>query len=392
MAATVIHVITRLEFGGAQQNTLYTVANLNREEFAPVLVTGPGGYLMKEAERLDLPLHISPRMQRKIAPLRDLAAYREIRGIIRQYSSGAQVIVHTHSSKAGIIGRWAARHEGVPVIIHSIHGFGFTPIQSQPVRSAFVLAEKLTSRITDHFIAVSNANRDDGISMGLFPPDNCTVIRSGFDLSLFADAAPLGDELTAQLKIKEDSPIVLMVACLKPQKNPLEFARVAESVNRVRPDVHFLLAGDGELRGALEAAVETLGIGNVFHILGWREDVPRLMKSSNLVVLTSLWEGLPRVIPQAKASGKPVVATAVDGSAEAIRDGVDGFLCKPHDHVSVTRRILELLADPERAQSMGRAGSLNVTEFDRDVMVRDQEVLYRRLLENKSGITMGGTP
>ena len=201
----VVHIITQLEFGGAQQNTLYTVSRLDREKFEPVLVTGPGGYLMKEARELDVPLHVAGSLQRKIRPPADLAAFREIVGILRSLPR-PPVIVHTHSSKAGILGRHAARRARVPIVIHSIHGFGFTPRQPLLLRKTLIGVERMTSGYTDHFIAVSRSNRDDGVRYGLFPPERCSVIRSGFDLDLFKTARSNREDLSGELSIPVESP------------------------------------------------------------------------------------------------------------------------------------------------------------------------------------------
>ena len=378
----VIHVITKLEFGGAQQNTLYTVANLDRDQFEPLLVTGPGGYLMEEARDLGINVTVASDMERPIRPFKDFSAYRELVEILKPYRD-RPAIVHTHSSKAGILGRWAARKARVPVIIHSIHGFGFTPLQSPPLRRLLKDVEIRTSGFTDHFIAVSDANRRDGISYGFFGPERCSVIRSGFNLDEFRETQALDGGLGARFGAPPGAPFVLMVACLKPQKSPLDFARVASIVRNEIPDARFLLAGDGELRDDLNREVDRLGLADVFYPLGWREDVPVLMKNSQVVVLTSKWEGLPRVIPQAKAAGRPVVANAVDGSVEAIRDGIDGFLCPPGDVDFMAQKVIRLLKDPDLADGMGREGNQLVQEWDQDVMVRKQEELYERLLKEK---------
>ncbi len=381
----VIHIITKLEFGGAQQNTLHTVSALDRERFTPVLMTGPEGYLMEEARGLDIDLQVVPSMERSISPAADRSAYRELVRLLAPYR-GQPAIVHTHSSKAGILGRWAARRAGIPVVIHSIHGFGFTPAQSAAKRWMFVTAEKTTSRITDHFIAVSHANRNEGVGLGLFPPERCTVIRSGFDLNEFSDAdtANMVPDTVNGVDLSDDVPTVLMVGCLKPQKNPLDFVSLAEQVGKRVPGARFLLAGDGELKGGLLREIDERGLAGNLFLLGWREDVPALMKRSQVVVLTSLWEGLPRVIPQSMAAGRPIVANAVDGSAEAIHDGVDGYLCQPGDVQTMADKVCELLLDPEKAKAMGEAGKVAAVEFDQDVMVRQQEELYEKLLADSS--------
>ena len=378
----VIHIITKLEFGGAQQNTLHTVAHLDDRYFDPLLIAGPGGYLMETAREMGIRVTVARNMERPLNPFRDARAFRELVRLLEPYR-GRPAIVHTHSSKAGILGRWAAHKTQVPVIVHSIHGFGFTPQQTPPLRWFLREAEIRTSGITDHFIAVSQSNRADGIRYGLFKAEQCTVIRSGFDLVAFKDAGSARDELQSELGIGPDTPLVLMVACLKPQKSPLDFAQVAALVRKEVPEARFLLAGDGELKDALLREVDRLGLKGYFFVPGWREDVPRLMRCSQVVVLTSRWEGLPRVIPQAKAVGRPVVATAVDGSVEAVREGIDGYLCSPGDIKTMADRVVLLLKDQDRALRMGRAGSLAVDEWDQDTMVRKQEALYERLLKEK---------
>ena len=382
-----VHIITKLEFGGAQQVALDILAHVDRTRFTPHLITGQEGYLMETAKGLGFPVHIARRMEREINPLRDWAAFREIRMIIREIPDVA--VVHTHSSKAGILGRWAAHREGVPVIVHTIHGFGITPLHSPLTRGMLKGAERMTSRVTTHLVAVSERTRQDGIRWGLFGPGQCSVIHCGFDLEPVRDARPMRDRLNEEQGIPNDAPLALMVACLKHQKAPLDFARAAERVHRALPGAHFMVAGDGDLRSALEEEIRRRGLSDVFHLLGWREDVFPLMKSADVVVLTSLWEGLPLVIPQAHASGKPMVATAVDGSPEAVEEGVDGFLCEPGDVGSIADRVIGLLRDPDLARRMGEAGLRSSGRFDRDLMVRRQEELYIRLLKGRGAAIPG---
>lgn len=378
----VIQVITKLEFGGAQQHALYITANLDKSRYDPILITGPEGYLMDDARNMGIDLRIAPSMERPVNPFADLRTCRELVALLKPYGNKPS-IVHTNSSKAGILGRWAAHRVGVPVILHTIHGFGFTPAQGAIANRFFRVAEKAASRYTDHFVAVSYKNRSDGLGIGLFEPEKCTVIRSGINIGQFRDAVPLEDGILRATLIPYGSPLVLMVACLKPQKAPLDFVRVAARVHEEVPQARFLLAGDGELRSDLEKQISRSGLDRIFFHLGWREDIPQLMKASRIVVLTSLWEGLPRVIPQAMAAGRPVVATAVDGSAEAIRDGVDGYLCEPGDINGLAERVVQLLNSPDDAAEMGMKGSQVVDEWDQDTMVRKHEELYERLLREK---------
>ncbi len=382
-----VHIITKLEFGGAQQVALDILAHVDRARFTPHLITGQEGYLMEAARGLGFPVHIARNMEREIRPVKDLAAYREIRSILREISRVA--VVHTHSSKAGILGRWAAHREGVPVIVHTIHGYGITPLQPGMVRGFLKTAERMTSRVTTHLIAVSQRTREDGIQWGLFGPDKSSVILCGFDLEPVHAAVPMRHQLESEHGIPADAPLALMVACLKHQKAPLDFARAAERVRLSHPEAHFMVAGDGELRSVLETEIRRLGLSDVFHLLGWREDVFGLMKSADVIVLTSLWEGLPLVIPQAHASGRPMVATAVDGSVEAVTEGVDGYLCDPGDLGCFADRIIRLFEDPDLARRMGEAGLQSARRFDRDIMVRKQEELYSELLQNRGADLAG---
>ena len=287
--------------------------------------------------------------------------------------------MHTHSSKAGILGRLAAHHERVPVVVHSIHGFGFGPHQSAPVRWAFLTAERLAARWTNHFIAVSRNNLDEGVRLGLFAPDRASVIRSGIVLHSYR-AHTGGDRVRGELGIPAGAPLVLQVACLKPQKAPERFVELAATVGRRFPAAHFVLVGDGALRPALEAARHSAGLEGRLHLPGWRRDVPALLDAATVVTLTSRFEGLPRALVEALAASVPVVAMAVDGVDEVVRDGVNGFLVREGDVAALAERVAALLADaPLRARLAAAAGD-RLDEFERDTMVRRQESLYEALL------------
>ena len=378
MAHAVCHIITRLELGGAQQNTLFTVSHLDPSRFRPILITGEPGPLDEEARKLaGVEFHQIPSLVRAIRPLSDLRALLALAWLLRRMKPA---IVHTHSSKAGILGRLAARLAGVPVIIHSIHGFGFTRYQSVPVRRVLIALECLAAKVTSRFFAVSEANRQLGVELGLFPESRCSVIRSGVDV---ASIRRLEVDTTAkkrELGLEPGRPLVGMVAPMKPQKAPLDFVRVAAKVAAKRPDTQFLFVGDGELREAMEAEIARLDLAKSFRLAGWRRDVPAVMRCLDVFVLTSLWEGLPRVYLEALAGGVPVVGTRVDGAAEVVRDGVNGYLLAPGDVQGMADRVIALLANPTMAADMGRKGESLPPEFDIHDMVRRQEEEYGRLL------------
>lgn len=376
----VCHVITRLDLGGAQENTLHTVRTL-REPFRASLVCGPGGLLDPEAERLaGGPVTFLPHLVRPIDPWHDLRAFLALR---RHFLLTRPQIVHTHSSKAGILGRAAAAAAGVPIVVHTIHGFGFHSEQSWPGKALGIGLERCVAPFTTHVVAVSRHNLEQGERLGFIDPLRATVIRSGVRIAAFREAAAdpdAGTALRAALGIPAGAPLVGMVACLKPQKAPLDFLEVAARVAAARPDAAFLIAGDGELRLSVEEHARRLGLAGRLHLLGWRRDVPRVMAGLDVVLLTSLWEGLPRVVPEAIAAGRPVVATAVDGTAEILRDGENGLVTRPHDCDGLAARVLTLLADPGLGRRLTEKASPLLGEFDIDEMVRAQEDLYRRLL------------
>jgi glycosyltransferase involved in cell wall biosynthesis len=381
--AKIVHIITKMELGGAQQNTLYTVSHLNPKKFQVYLVTGPGGELYEQALARGNTLVVADLI-REISPLQDFRAFLELCRILKKIKhappSDAPIIVHTHSSKAGIIGRWAARCSAVPIIIHSIHGFGFHEQQPWWIRILFIFLEKLTARITTRFIAVSKANKALGESLHIFSPDTAVVIRSGIAIPEFQRPRTAENSIRSELGIPRAAPIVSMIACLKPQKAPLDFIEVCDLVRLVFPEAHYLLVGDGVLRTAVEQEVEKRALGEQLHLLGWRHDIAELLQVTNVLVLTSRWEGLPRVFPQAMAAGVPIVATRVDGAPEAVIDGVNGFLFAPGNLAAMAQKIIFLLKNPHTARSMGAKGASMVRKFDIKEMMRQQEALYEHLL------------
>jgi glycosyltransferase involved in cell wall biosynthesis len=379
----VAHVITRLDLGGAQDNTLHTVSRLG-PPFEARLYAGPGGLLDTEATaRLGGTLGFVPSLVHPIHPLRDPQAVFALARELRRF---APAIVHTHSSKAGIVGRAAARLAGVPVVVHSIHGFGFHDGQPAWLRAALVAAERMARPWTTHFVSVAATHLERGAALGIVDRDRATVIRSGVHLVDLAAAAERATRRgraagRASLGVPAEGPIVGMVACLKPQKAPLDFVEAAARIAAARPDASFVIAGDGPLREAVAARAQALGIEARLHLLGWRRDVPDLLAAFDVAVLTSLWEGLPRVVPEAIAAGRPLVVTAVDGAAEILKHGEHALLVRPSDPEAVAREVLRLLGDPDLGRRLVDAARPLLQGFDIDRMVGEQEALYARLLE-----------
>jgi glycosyltransferase involved in cell wall biosynthesis len=381
--ATIVHVITCLELGGAQQNTLDTCARLDRTKFRVALLSGEGGVLDSTAARLaNLDFRLVRDLVREVSPIADRRAFLRLRDHLREIAASHDLplIVHTHSSKAGILGRLAARAVRAAGIVHTIHGFGHPAFGNALLRRAAIAAERHLAPRTDRFIAVSRANVDEGRALGLFARTPVELVRSGFDLDAFALTGVSRAEARQRLGLPREGKIVGSVACLKPQKAPLDLAAVAATVLAARDDTLFVLAGDGELRAPLEARLAALGIAGRFRLLGWRDDVPLLLRALDVFVLTSRWEGLPRAVVQAMASGVPVVASAVDGVRDVVEHGVSGLSFAPGDVAAAAGYVTSLLADDDLAARLVAAAARSVPEFDVNAMVAAQERIYLELL------------
>ncbi len=369
----VLLAITRLELGGAQRVVLHTARGLDRRVFDVALTWGPGDRLDDEAAAIpDLERIPVPTLVRPVAPVSDLRALFSLRAAVRSFQPQ---VVHTHSSKAGILGRFAARLEGVPVV-HTVHGFGFTPLQAPPTHFLFRAAEKTMARFTDHFVMVSETDRRRGIEIGLFPPEKATVIRAAIDLGRF-NAVIDGDAVRDRLGVPIGVPVVTQVGNFKPQKAPLDFVRVAAAVHEIHPDAWFVMVGDGPLREPAERLAREIGVAERIVFTGWWNDVPGLLAATTVSVLTSRHEGLPCSVVESLAAGVPVVATAVDGTVEVVRSGDNGFLAPAGDIAGLARSIGRLLEDPGLRERMAAAAREGLEDFDRDLMVKQQEDLYR---------------
>ena len=382
----VCHVITKLELGGAQEVALYTVAHLDRTKFRPVLIAGPDGLLTDDAKRLPgVEVIILPSLGRHIDVFSDIVA---LVALVRLFRRLRPMIVHTHSSKAGILGRWAAWFARVPIILHTIHGYGITPAQPFWLRRCLILLERITGWVTSHWIAVAQADRRIGMQWGLFDEHHVSVVRPGIDPGPFLTALSLSDRnrLRAEFGASSDDQLIGTVACLKPQKAPEDFVAVAKRVCETMPRARFVLIGDGELRPSIEALVEQYGLKNRVYLAGWRRDVSTIMKAFDAFLLTSHWEGLPRVLLEARAAGIPVVATRVGGVEEVIVEGRHGWLSRVGDIHTLSEQLSHVLRGQADLSSDGPADSEALPkEFHRDEMVKQYESLYDRLLIDQQG-------
>lgn len=377
---TICHIITKLELGGAQEVALYAVSHLDRARFRAVLIAGPGGLLTEEARRLPgVQTLIVPTLGRRIHAISDALAFVHLVMLLRRLKPA---IVHTHSSKAGILGRWAAWCARVPVIVHTVHGFGITPSQPRWMQRLFIVLERITGWMTTHWITVADIDAIKGRQWGLFD-SNVSTIRPGIDPVPFY--RPLGpaarNQLRNELGIGSGEYLIGTVACLKPQKAPEDVVAVARLVCARIPGARFVLIGDGDLRPRLELLVREYGLQDRVRLAGWRRDVPRAMGGFDLLLMTSRWEGLPRVMLEAGSAGVPIVATRVGGVEEAVvqRDRVR--LCEPGDIAGLAAGVEALLFET-RGAAAGDEHRLP-QEFHIEEMVKQYQSLYDRLLSQQ---------
>ncbi len=379
----VIHIITRLIVGGAQENTIATVLGLRQKPGVEASLisgptTGPEGSLESEVSKIPGLLTIVPELIRSVHPLQDFLALRQLEKILREQKPD---IVHTHSGKAGILGRLAARRAGVPVIIHTIHGPSFGNFQNAAANFIFRAAEKYAARATTHFVVVADAMKNQYLAAGIGQPEQYTKIFSGFALEPFLTAK--NDlELRRKLGIAPGDFVIGKIARLFKLKGHDDLFAVAPELVRRNPKIKFLLVGDGEWRGRFENLAKSRGLEKNFIFAGLvpPAEVPRYVGIMDALVHLSRREGLPRALPQALAAAKPVVAYDCDGAREICLDGQTGFLVQPGDLTGLKNRLLQITNDPTLCKTFGKSGQDFVREnFAVEKMVDAIYNLYLKL-------------
>jgi glycosyltransferase involved in cell wall biosynthesis len=378
----VLHPITRLIVGGAQENTMYTAALLDKQRFHVQVLSGPQtgseGSLIEEVRRRGVPLTIFPDLLRQISPWHDLKALWKMKRFIQQ---GGYNIVHTHSSKAGILGRLAARLAKTPLIVHTVHGWSFHDYMSPVTRWVYILLERWIARFSDVLVVVTERDIEKGLQAGIGRREQYRRIRSAIPLDEFDPRTVDRQAIRRELALPAKAVVIGNVGRFSTQKNPLDWVRVAGLVGKACPQARFLLVGDGPMRLQVEQALQQAGIAERTTLTGLRRDVPRLLAAMDIFLLTSLWEGLPRVIPQAMAMGLPVLANRADGVTEAIQDGSSGFLCSPGEIEQMAECCIDLARHPLQRQEMGcRGQAYALQEFDLRKMISSLEALYDELL------------
>ncbi|MBI3319400.1 MAG: glycosyltransferase family 4 protein [Candidatus Omnitrophica bacterium] len=374
----VLHIVTQLELGGAQRSTLELLTHLDRRRFTPSLLSSDGWLAQRARQIPRLSVTLWPSLRRTIHPLADGWTLTKLIGFIRR---GGYDLVHTHSSKAGILGRWAAHLAKTPAVVHTVHGFGFHAFQPPWMRRFYQGLERRTSRITDGFIMVSKRDQDTALRLGIGQPGRHRLIRYGVESERFhRNDTPQAVHRQA-LGLDPDQPVVGTVACLKAQKAPLDFVQACAMIKRQVSAAQFLLIGDGALRPQVEQLRRRVGLESSLHLLGWRDDVPELLAAMDLFMLASRWEGLPIACLEAMASGLPVVATTAGGIPEIITHGETGCVVPIAQPEQLARAAVRLLQDRTLCHRMGQAGRASLNgQGTLHHMVSQTEQFYEELL------------
>lgn len=390
----VLHIITRVDKGGSAQNTYLTLLGLKRKSFQPSLVSGLSLESemkheemkakekdVQNLEREGIEFIYCPSLVRGINIIKDFWAFLNIRRIIKKK---CPLIVHTHSSKAGLLGRLAAKLAGIPIIVHTPHGhvfFGyFGPLQTK----IYIYLEKLASHITDKIVALTNREKEDHIVFKIADENKIVVICSGVELDKYNELRfNENQNFKKELGIQENSLIIGTVGRLVPVKGAEFLIEAAKHIISKYPDTLFMFTGDGYLRQDLEKKAFDLGINENIIFLGWRDDAAKVLSIYDVFVLPSLNEGMGRVLVEAMALGKPIVASDIGGIPDLVTHGKNGFLVPPKNPKELAKHIQILIEDKAKREKMGLAGKKMALDFSAENMVEKIDKLYEELLMQK---------
>ncbi|HUT74953.1 MAG TPA: glycosyltransferase [Armatimonadota bacterium] len=375
----VLHVITQSRpLGGAQHNTLALAARMDRARFDSAIACGPGGPLIAAARAAGVAVTVVPTLDNPVRPLADL---RALAALIRLCGRGGFDIVHTHSTKGGILGRLAAARCRVPVVVHTVHAVPFHDAQRPLIRWASRWAERLAAGWCDRLIAIGDTVGEDFVRAGVCARRDIVTIRSGIDFSRF-DAPVDGAAARQRLGLAPGQPVVGAVGHLLEAKGYPYLLEAARMLRTRFPDLRVLIVGEGPLERELRVRSRALGVADCCLFLGRRDDVPELLRAMDVFAQASLWEGVPRAVQEAMYVGLPVVATAIAGTAEIVGHDATGLLVPARDAAALARALAELLTDPERAARLGAQGRRRISgEFSVARTVQRTAALYLELWE-----------
>lgn len=367
-------IVTKLELGGAQKVAIDLCQKLDRTKFETFMICGLGGILDDETSH-KIKIYFVKDLIRELNPIKDLKAFIEIYKILKKEKPD---IVHTHSSKAGILGRFTAFVSGSKNIIHTIHGFPFNDTQSFFKRNLYIYLEKICAKISKILIPVSTENIKKGLRHNIGNQTQYRYIRLGIDIESFKNFK--NTSLKQELNLKDTDIVVTTIGPFKPQKNLTDFINVANIIVNQNNNYKFIITGDGDEREKLENLIEKYNIKNNIYLLGWRRDISNILNSSDFFVMTSLWEGLPISTIEAMSCGLVPIVNDVDGQKEIIKDNENGFLIKPYDVKATANKILFLAGNQEIKNEMSLKAKQTIDEtFSIDYMIKQHENIYLEL-------------
>ena len=376
----ITHIITRLIIGGAQENTLLSCEGQHDRGHDVTLITGPAigpeGSLMERAQRYGYRVIVVDEMLRSILPLQDFRSYKRIIQLLKELNPD---VVHTHSSKAGIIGRWAAHRAKVPAIVHTIHGLAFTASTSRLANAFYRMAERKTAPITTKIVCVADAMAEQSLRANIGRPEQYVTVYSGMETRPFLDPPVPREEMRTRLGLRDDHVVVGTIARLFELKGHDDLLDLAPELCRKHPNLRFLWVGDGLLRDSFERRIAEMNLKDRFILTGLvpPAEIPQLTAAMDVLVHPSRREGLARAIVQGQLAGAPAIAYDIDGNREGLIDGETGFILPPFDAKSLAERVSQLVDDADRRKRMGAAGrAFALGRFDAKVMVDALERVY----------------
>ena len=377
----VMRIISRMNIGGPAIHVVLLNHGL-ADRYDSLLVTGTEGAgegsLRDLAHQRRLRLEVIPELGRDISLKSDLVALVKLYRLMRRERPQ---IVHTHTAKAGFVGRLAARLAGVPIILHTFHGHVFHGYFSPRKTRLFLALERVCARFSTRIITISPHLREEIAAYGVIRPDRIDVIPLGFDLEPFTAQRREAGVFRRSLGLPEDTRLIAAVGRLVKIKNLPLFLEAAARVHPQVPAARFIFVGDGELRADLEAQARALGIGDVVVFTGWRRDLPQIYADLDAVVISSDNEGTPVCLIEAMATGCPVIATCVGGVPDLIVAGETGRLVPPGDPAALAAAMLDLVREPEGTRTMAAAAQRQiVARYGAERLITDMDCLYRRLL------------
>ncbi|MGA1978959.1 MAG: glycosyltransferase family 4 protein [Sedimentisphaerales bacterium] len=393
----IVHIITRLILGGAQENTLITCKLLSQRGHDVTLITGPAlgpeGELFEQTKNQKFKTIVINSLRRQINPFYDIPAYRAIKKYLKETRPD---IVHTHSAKAGILGRFAAHslrrvtgHESrAPKIIHTIHGLAFHPYQNNLINKFYITVEKSAAKRTDFFISVANAMTAQAFAAGIGRPDQFVTVYSAIEEDDFLKPIPQEQKKNFRRKyaIDDNAVVLVTIARLFHLKGHDFIIAAAKGLEEKYPNAVWLFVGDGNLSDYYKKQVHDSGLADRIKFTGLLspKEIPLAIASSDILVHCSLREGLARTLPQAMLCGKPVVSFDIDGAREVVNENT-GRLISPGSPMELMMRCAELIESKDLREKLGAAGRESVKEkFAPKTMVDTIEKLYRELLEEKT--------